>query len=107
MEENLDEFDYMIINVEYLLNGSLGKYQKQDGVREIHLKSGEAVRVTIYFNKQYIDTPICSLTPKQYGFEMSIYDVEYSASGIIFTVKNNYSDELTFSVIWQAFGKIL
>lgn len=23
MEENLDEFDYMIINVEYLLNGSL------------------------------------------------------------------------------------
>ena len=25
MEENLDEFDYMIINVEYLLNGSLNK----------------------------------------------------------------------------------
>ena len=25
MEENLDEFDYMIINVEYLLNGSLEK----------------------------------------------------------------------------------
>ena len=23
MEENLDEFDYMIINVEYLLNGSM------------------------------------------------------------------------------------
>ena len=23
MEENLDEFDYMITNVEYLLNGSL------------------------------------------------------------------------------------
>ena len=26
MEENLDEFDYMIINVEYLLNGSLNLY---------------------------------------------------------------------------------
>ena len=26
MEENLDEFDYMIINVEYLLNGSLGTF---------------------------------------------------------------------------------
>ena len=26
MEENLDEFDYMITNVEYLLNGSLNKY---------------------------------------------------------------------------------
>ena len=26
MEENLDEFDYMIINVEYLLNGSLIHY---------------------------------------------------------------------------------
>lgn len=25
MEENLDEFDYMIINVEYFLNGSLNK----------------------------------------------------------------------------------
>ena len=25
MEENLDKFDYMIINVEYLLNGSLEK----------------------------------------------------------------------------------
>ena len=28
MEENLDEFDYMIINVEYLLNGSLLKFQR-------------------------------------------------------------------------------
>ena len=27
MEENLDEFDYMIINVEYLLNGSLKTYE--------------------------------------------------------------------------------
>lgn len=89
------------------LNSSLGKYQKQEGVYEIHLKSGAAVQVSIHFNKQYIDTPICSLTPKQFGFEMSIYDAEYNASGIIFTIKNDYSDELTFSVIWQAFGKIL
>ena len=28
MEENLDEFDYMIINVEYLLNGSLNLYHE-------------------------------------------------------------------------------
>ena len=28
MEENLDEFDYMIINVEYLLNGNLLKFQR-------------------------------------------------------------------------------
>ena len=28
MEENLDEFDYMIINVEYLLNGSLNTTMK-------------------------------------------------------------------------------
>ena len=27
MEENLDEFDYMIINVEYLLNGSLNVHK--------------------------------------------------------------------------------
>ena len=27
MEENLDEFDYMIINVEYLLNGSLKNFK--------------------------------------------------------------------------------
>lgn len=89
------------------LNSSLGKYQKQEGVYEVHLKSGAAVQVSIHFNKQYRDTPICSLTPKQFGFEMSIYDVEYNASGIVFTIKNDYSDELTFSVIWQAFGKIL
>ena len=91
----------------FYLNSSLGKYQKQEGVYEVHLKSGAAVQVSIHFNKQYRDTPICSLTPKQFGFEMSIYDVEYNASGIVFTIKNDYSDELTFSVIWQAFGKIL
>ena len=28
MEENLDKFDYMIINVEHLLNGSLALYFK-------------------------------------------------------------------------------
>lgn len=28
MEENLDKFDYMIINVEFCLNGSLLKFQR-------------------------------------------------------------------------------
>ncbi len=89
------------------LNDGLKKYQKQDGVYEITLESGTNTKVTVKFNKLYIETPICSLTPKQFGFEMSIYDVEYNESGIIFVIKNNYSDTLTFSVIWQAFGKIL
>lgn len=89
------------------LNSSLGKYQKQDGVYMVAIKPYDSLKVTIKFNKQYIDTPICSLTPKQFGFEMSIYDVEYNNYGIMFTIKNNYAEELTFSVIWQAFGKIL
>lgn len=89
------------------LNDGLKKYQKQDGVYEITLESGTNTKVTVKFDKLYIETPICSLTPKQFGFEMSIYDVEYNESGIIFVIKNNYSDTLTFSVIWQAFGKIL
>lgn len=89
------------------LNDGLAKYQKQEGVYEITLESGTNAKVTIKFDKLYIETPICSLTPKQFAFEMSIYDVEYNESGIIFMIKNNYSDTLTFSVIWQAFGKIL
>lgn len=89
------------------LNSSLEKYQKQDGVYMATIKSYDSLMVTIKFNKQYIDTPICSLTPKQFGFEMSIYDAEYNNYGIVFTIKNNYTEELTFSVIWQAFGKIL
>lgn len=32
MEENLDEFDYMIINVEYFLNGSLNDKFSQQGL---------------------------------------------------------------------------
>lgn len=32
MEENLDEFDYMITNVEYLLNGSLNDKFSQQGL---------------------------------------------------------------------------
>ena len=89
------------------LNDGLKKYQKQDGVYMAAIKPYDSLKVTIKFNKQYIDTPICSLTPKQFGFEMSIYDVEYNNYGIMFTIKNNYAEELTFSVIWQAFGKIL
>ena len=89
------------------LNSSLEKYQKQDGVYMASIKPYDSLMVTIKFNKQYIDTPICSLTPKQFGFEISIYDVEYNNYGIVFTIKNNYTEELTFSVIWQAFGKIL
>lgn len=35
MEENLDEFDYMIINVEYLLNGSLEtEFLKNSGLSQ-------------------------------------------------------------------------
>ena len=94
-------------NFLFSLNDGLKKYQKQDGVYEITLESGTNAKVTIKFDKLYIETPICSLTPKQFAFEMSIYDVEYNESGIIFMIKNNYSDTLTFSVIWQAFGKIL
>lgn len=71
------------------------------------IKPYDSLMVTIKFNKQYIDTPICSLTPKQFRFEMSIYDVEYNNYGIVFTIKNDYKEELTFFVIWQAFGKIL
>ena len=89
------------------LNDGLKKYQKQDGVYMAAIKPYDSLKVTIKFNKQYIDTPICSLTPKQFGFVMSIYDVEYNNYGIMFTIKNNYAEELTFSVIWQAFGKIL
>lgn len=36
MEENLDEFDYMIINVEYFLNGSLNdKFSQQSLVSSL------------------------------------------------------------------------
>ena len=44
MENNLDEFDYMIINVEYLLNGSLNTTIK----RAATLNGNEALGETCY-----------------------------------------------------------
>ena len=44
MEENLDEFDYMIINVEYLLNGSLNTTIK----RAATLDGNKALGTTCY-----------------------------------------------------------
>ena len=52
MEENLDEFDYMIINVEYLLNGSLN-YVAPKG--ETVLRSSDGiVSLSIYNDSLYI-----------------------------------------------------
>ena len=52
MEENLDEFDYMIINVEYLLNGSLNNI---DPKGESILRSSDGiVSLSIYNDSLYI-----------------------------------------------------
>ena len=40
MEENLDEFDYMIINVEYLLNGSLNNVATKNDISALNPTSG-------------------------------------------------------------------
>ena len=52
MEENLDEFDYMIINVEYLLNGSLNNVAPKEG--SVLRSSDGIVSLSIYNDSLYI-----------------------------------------------------
>ena len=52
MEENLDEFDYMIINVEYFLNGSLNHVAPKEG--SVLCSSDGIIALSIYNDSLYI-----------------------------------------------------
>ena len=52
MEENLDEFDYMITNVEYFLNGSLNYVAPKE--ESVLRSSNNIISLSIYNDSLYI-----------------------------------------------------
>ena len=88
MEENLDEFDYMIINVEYLLNGSLNKTIKIAAT----LNGNEALGTTCYGKPWLVLKELFDKIP------IGISAFETVAAGTYLTIAQNIGTYATFIV---------
>ena len=78
MEENLDEFDYMIINVEYLLNGSLKMidcgesfFDKADSAINV----GNDILKRVEFHKKFNSNPIVIVSFSDLNANSFLYSV--------------------------------
>lgn len=88
MEENLDEFDYVIINVEYLLNGSLNTTIK----RAAALNGNEALGATCYGKPWLVLKELFDKIP------IGISAFETVAAGTYLTIAHNIGTYATFIV---------
>ena len=96
MEENLDEFDYMIINVEYFLNGRIGFKYYGDAINgTVKVDIGEGCAFVIINNLAYTVGGVYFIqykydgTIKVDGIVKSEYTtITNEGSNIVFSCKN-------------------
>ena len=115
MEENLDEFDYMIINVEYLLNGSLkvidcgiACFSRSDSMVDI----GTRIKASITFNKIFVSAPVIVVSWRESSADkycdyvyVDAADLNEKGFNAITTTKRNDTLKYTWWFYWIAIGQ--
>lgn len=119
MEENLYEFDYMIINVESCLNGSLkmidcgvGAFRSIESASNGDIKVGTIISTRVAFNKKFDNAPIVVVSWRAYnsneyweGLATDDRYVDSSGFGAIATTKALYTCRYTWVFSWIAISR--